>query len=110
MQITARTLLASVAASAVLGGAVGALATAASTSQASPQAIAAAVQKVSDPSAERALRLIAVRSGTWEEIASSAKEATALIQQVETTANEIRRETHNTCVVSARFASEAAGC
>jgi hypothetical protein len=55
MTIAPRTLLASVVASAVLGGAVGALATAATTSQASPTAIAAAVQKVRDVQAESRL-------------------------------------------------------
>jgi len=60
MQISLRTLLISIAATAVLGGAVGALATAATTSQASPQAIAAAVQKVQDRAAERDLQAIGV--------------------------------------------------
>jgi hypothetical protein len=55
MEITVRTLFASVAATAVLAGAVGAIATAATTSQASPQAIATAVPKVTDTQAERSL-------------------------------------------------------
>jgi hypothetical protein len=58
MEITARTLLASVSATAVLGGAVGALATAAATSQATPSAIAAAVQRVSDQKAEQQLHAV----------------------------------------------------
>jgi hypothetical protein len=58
MQITARTLLASVAASAALGGGIGALATAATSSQASPQSIAAAVQRVRDQRAENVLVLM----------------------------------------------------
>lgn len=42
----------------VFGGTIGALATAATQSQASPRAIAAAVQRVEDQSAERSLRQI----------------------------------------------------
>lgn len=49
-----------VAATAVFGGTLGALATVATTSQASPQAIAAAVQKVQDRAAERNLQTIGV--------------------------------------------------
>lgn len=56
--IRIRTLLAAVMASAVLGGSVGALATAATSSQASPQAIAAAVTKVKDTTAEATLERI----------------------------------------------------
>jgi hypothetical protein len=58
MEITIRTLLASVSATAVLGGAIGALATAATTSQASPSAIAAAVQRVTDQKAEQQLHAV----------------------------------------------------
>ena len=58
MTITPRMLLASITASAALGGGVGALATAATTSQASPTAIAAAVQKVKDSAAESSLTAI----------------------------------------------------
>lgn len=58
MQITVRTLLASVTVTAVLGGAIGALATATTTSQASPEAIAAAVQKVSDQKAQTWLHIL----------------------------------------------------
>lgn len=47
-----------VIASGVFGGVVGALATAATQSAASPRAIAAAVQHVQDASAERSLRSI----------------------------------------------------
>jgi hypothetical protein len=60
MDVTARTLITAVAASATLGGAVGALATAATTSQASPQAIATAVQRVQDQPAERYLRTVGI--------------------------------------------------
>jgi len=58
MKITAGTLFASVTTTAVLAGAAGALATAATTSQASPQAIAAAVQQVQDRKAEKYLRTV----------------------------------------------------
>ncbi|HTQ68323.1 MAG TPA: hypothetical protein VMI13_06485 [Solirubrobacteraceae bacterium] len=58
MIVTPRMLLASIAASATLGGGVGALAAAATTSQASPAAIAAAAQKVKDSSAENSLAAI----------------------------------------------------
>jgi hypothetical protein len=107
MQITVRTLFASVVATAVLAGAVGTLATAATSSQASPQAVAAAVQKVSDQTAQRELRIMdldlkAVNAGV-NVITDNQKE-------LETTANEIRREAHNTCVVSARTNVEASGC
>ena len=84
MQITVRTLLASVTATAVLGGAVGALATAATTtSQASPQAIAAAVQKVQDQAAERYLRTIVVQL--------------LPLNSLEGTLNNIRKNTYNVC-------------
>jgi hypothetical protein len=58
MTITPRTLLASIAASSIFGGGVGALATAATTSQASPAAIAAAVTRVKDSAAEERLTAI----------------------------------------------------
>ena len=63
MQITIRTLLASIAASAVFGGAVGALSTAASTSQANPQSIAAAILKVQDQTAAR--YLLSINKNTY---------------------------------------------
>jgi hypothetical protein len=64
--VTPRLLIAATLASATLGGAVGALATAATTSQANPQAIAAAVGRVQDQAADRALRLIAIDMITVE--------------------------------------------
>jgi hypothetical protein len=68
MTITPRTLLASIAASAALGGGVGALATAATSSQASPASIAAAVQKVKDSAAESTLAAIHRELGTLTRI------------------------------------------
>jgi hypothetical protein len=53
-----RTILAVALAAGTFGGTVGALATAAAQSQASPEAIAAAVQRVSDLKAENTLRTI----------------------------------------------------
>jgi hypothetical protein len=58
MQITPRTFLVSVAATTVLSASIGALAAAATSSQANPQAVAAAVQKVSDSTVQRELRLV----------------------------------------------------
>ena len=58
MNVNGRVLALCVAGSSVLGGSVGALATAATSSQASPTAIAAAVQKVSDHAAEARLAAI----------------------------------------------------
>ena len=55
----ARTLIAVVAASATFGGVVGAALTAATESQASPAAIAAAVQRVQDTKAEATLQTVA---------------------------------------------------
>lgn len=51
-----RKLITVALASSVFGGAIGALATAATQSQASPAAIAAAVQRVEDIKADRTLR------------------------------------------------------
>jgi len=53
-----RTIAAVAIAAGTFGGTVGALATAAVQSQASPQAVAAAVQRVSDSNAEKTLRAI----------------------------------------------------
>ena len=53
--IKPRVLFASIAASAVLGGAIGSFATAATSSQASPASIASAIQKVRDSTAENTL-------------------------------------------------------
>src|SRR5258708_4848882 len=53
-----------VLASSAVGGVIGALATAATESQASPQAIAAAVQHVQDQSAERSLANVAGKLAT----------------------------------------------
>jgi hypothetical protein len=58
MTITPRILAAAIAASATIGGAVGSLSAAATVSEASPTAIAAAVQKVRDSSAESTLAQI----------------------------------------------------
>lgn len=54
-----RKLIATALAAGTLGGMAGALATAATDSQASPRAIAAAVKQVQDRSAERSLKAIA---------------------------------------------------
>ena len=53
-----RKLMLAVVASATFGGTIGALATAAFQSQASPAAIAAAVQRVQDQSAEQSLGIV----------------------------------------------------
>ena len=58
-----RKLIAVALASSVFGGTIGALATAAVQSQASPQAIAAAVQKIQDQAAERSLKSISSKLG-----------------------------------------------
>ena len=58
-----RKLIVVALASATFGGMIAALATAAVQSQASPEAIAAAVQKVEDASAERSLRDIDSATG-----------------------------------------------
>lgn len=63
-----RKLAAVAIASGVFGGTAGVLATAATQSQANPEAIAAAVQKVQDSSADRSLRSIQSSLGS---IASS---------------------------------------
>jgi hypothetical protein len=60
----ARAIAAVALAAGTLGGTIGALATAAIQSQASPQAIAAAVQRVSDSNAEQSLRSINAKLGT----------------------------------------------
>jgi hypothetical protein len=94
MEITARTLLASISATAVLGGAVGALATAATTSQANPQAIAAAVQRVSDQKAEAELH----RINLWVDLAHLDLEAVQLNQkELQTTASSIEKNAYGTC-------------
>jgi uncharacterized phage infection (PIP) family protein YhgE len=59
-------LIALALASATFGGAIGALATAAVQSQASPEAIAAAVQRVSDSNAEQSLRSIDAKLTTLD--------------------------------------------
>jgi hypothetical protein len=114
MQITVRTLLASIIATAVLAGAVGALATAATTSQADPQAIAAAVQKVQDRTAESYLRGINTRTSILnidsELLQSSAKETASTVKELQATAVEIRKKAFDTCWVSARTSSEANQC
>jgi hypothetical protein len=60
MNVTPRLLACAVLGSSVLGGAVGALATAATSSQANPAAIAAAVQQVSDRQTQKELRGVIV--------------------------------------------------
>lgn len=55
---TPRTLILAVAASGAFGGTIGSVVTAATQSQASPSAIAAAVQRVQDSSAEATLRRV----------------------------------------------------
>jgi hypothetical protein len=58
MNVTGRVLALAVAASSVLGGSIGALVTAATNSSASPAAIAAAVQRVKDTTADARLAAI----------------------------------------------------
>jgi hypothetical protein len=58
MNVSGRGLALAIAASSVLGGGVGALATAATVSSANPAAIAAAVQRVKDSTAENSLAKI----------------------------------------------------
>lgn len=70
-----RKLAAVAIASGVFGGITGALATAATQSQASPQAIAAAVQRVQDTNAERTLATISQRLGSMSGTLSSAAQA-----------------------------------
>jgi hypothetical protein len=65
MNITGKTLALAVTASGVLGGSVGALATTATESSASPAAIVAAVQRVKDTTADAKL---AAMSHTLETI------------------------------------------
>jgi hypothetical protein len=84
MRITARTLFASVLAASVLGGAVGALATAATSSQASPQAIAAQIEQVQDQKSEKYLRTIGV------ELLGVAQESQ--LARVEETLTDLLRE------------------
>jgi hypothetical protein len=65
MQMTKPSTIVAVAlAAGTFGGTIGALATAAIQSQASPEAIAAAIQRVSDSSAEQSLRGINAKVGT----------------------------------------------
>jgi hypothetical protein len=59
-----RTIVAVALAAGTFGGTIGALATAAVQSRASPEAIAAAVQRVSDSNAEQSLRGISAKLGT----------------------------------------------
>jgi hypothetical protein len=107
MTVTPRLLVASVLASATLGGAVGALATAATTSQASPQAIAAAVQKVSDQTAEHYLRfagveLQAINAGT--EVIEVNQKA------LQASTEKIQKYTFDTCFYTAHNASQQTDC
>jgi hypothetical protein len=107
MQITVRTLLASVAATGVLAGAVGALATAATTSQASPQAIAAAVQRVSDQKAETELRHIEV----WVHLAHLDLEGVLHNQeQLQTATDSIQKNAYGTCWGVSSAAQRATDC
>jgi hypothetical protein len=114
MQITVRTLLASVAATAVLAGAVGALATAATTSQASPQAIAAAVQRVSDQKAETELRHIEV----WVHLAHLDLEGVLHNQEqlqratdsIQTATDSIQKNAYGTCWAVSSAAQRATDC
>jgi len=97
MQITARTLLASNAASAALGGGVGALATAATSSQASPQSIAAAVQKVSDARAEKTLALMNLHLSNLEGTIGVLNEAKTLLEGIDGHLGAIRKDSFLTC-------------
>ena len=62
MTIKPHLLVVAVISSSVMGAAIGALAASATSTQASPAAIASAVQHVTDTKAERLLRLIAIES------------------------------------------------
>jgi hypothetical protein len=107
MEITIRTLLASVSATAVLGGATGALATAATTSQATPSAIAAAVLRVSDQKAEQQLHAVnaglAILNIDSELILSDTK-------ALQETAAHIVKNTYGTCWAVSSEAQRRADC
>jgi hypothetical protein len=75
-----RTIAAIALASGTFGGSIGALAAAAVQSQASPQAIAAAVQRVTDSQAERSLRTI---SGALRSLGSTANTLRAELQTLD---------------------------
>ncbi len=68
---TTRALVAGMLAAATFGGTVGALATAAVQSQASPEAVAAAVQKVQDQTADRTLSTISSKLGAMKSTLSA---------------------------------------
>lgn len=72
-----RRLIVIVVASSTFGGAVGALATAATQSQASPAAIAAAVQRVQDQKAERTLSQIKTELSTTASSAATLRDIDA---------------------------------
>ncbi len=94
MQINSRTLIASVAASAVFGGGVGALAVSAASSQASPQAIASAVQKVSDQTAERELRVVVLDLEAIDDGTNTIEDSQKALQ---TATESIENNAYNTC-------------
>lgn len=89
---------------AILGGCIGAAFTAATSSQASPSAIAAAIQKVQDRTAERELQTIGFELLRFhEEDHTSATEISALL-------NTIRTDTYQTCFDSGANEVQRSGC
>jgi|HubBroStandDraft_2_1064218.scaffolds.fasta_scaffold86868_2 hypothetical protein len=94
MNVTPRLLVAAVLSSSVVSGTIGALAAAATTSQANPQAIAAAVQHVSDQTAERELRVLDLDLKAL----GNGQEAEAIAQkQLQTTTEAIEKNAYTTC-------------
>jgi ribosomal protein S11 len=114
MQITLRALFASVTATAVLAGAAGALATSAANSQASPQAFAAAVQKVSDQKAETELRHIEV----WvhlahldlEGVLHNQEHLQAATDTIQTATDSIQKNAYGTCWAVSSAAQRTTDC
>jgi hypothetical protein len=114
MEITVRTLLASVSATAVLGGAIGALATAATTSQANATAVAAAVQRVSDQKAEQLLK--AANTGLdilhidQELLKNDESGVKSTLESIEKSAISIQKNASGTCWAVSSEAQRAADC
>jgi hypothetical protein len=75
-----RTIAAVALAAAVFGGTIGALATDAVQSQASPAAVAAAVQRVSDSNAEQSLRGINAKLATANTVLHNLGTALGILQ------------------------------
>jgi hypothetical protein len=99
-----RTVAAIAIASGTFGGTVGALATAAVQSQASPQAIAAAVQRVQDSAADRSLRSI---SGTLGGIKAQLAAPSPVQAEVHSLRNDVYQANYRSAL-SAYYESSAA--